>query len=158
MLKKTFIPSNSMQILINNKIINQVTSTKFLGIEINSIEGWKEHISVVNKKVARAIGIISRIRYKLSVKTSMLLYDSLILSQLTYCNIIWAAAYKSSLTKINSLQKRALKLCLSKSYQWSRTNNFQSQEDERSAVSVFKRTNRLSVQNINLCQALKFIY
>ena len=88
----------------------------------------------------------------------MLLYDSLILSQLIYCNIIWAAAYKSSLTKINSLQKRALKLCLEKSYQYSRTNNFQSQEDERSAVSVFKCTNRLSVQNINLCQTLKFIY
>ena len=99
-------------IATNNNVIKQVTSTKFLGLHINNNMDWKEHIGVVSQKISRAIGIIRRTRCKLSSKTSMLLYGSLILTQLTHCNITWAATYKTALTKLYILQKRALKLCI----------------------------------------------
>ena len=91
--KKNQTSLHTPQVQIENNVIYQVTSTKFLGIEINSVNGWKEHISIINQKISRAIGIIRRVRYKLSTKTTMLLYDSLILSHLTYCNIFWASTY-----------------------------------------------------------------
>ena len=152
--KKNYSPSNCSQIVIDNNTIKHVTSTKFLGIEINSLIGWKEHISVINQKISRAIGVIRRVRFKLTVKTSMLLYDSLILSQITYCNILWASTYKTSLSKIYILQKRALKLCMGKRHQYNITNQVNTPENK----SIFKQANRLSIYDINKFQIAKFIY
>ena len=141
--------------MINNTIIKQVTTTKFLGVEINTEAGWKEHISIINQKISRTIRVIRRVRTKLSIKTCMLLYDSLILSQLTYCNMIWASTYKTTLLKTYSLQKRALKLCFGRKFQNTR-NNYQTVE--RYSLSIFKQANRLSVFDLNKCQIAEFVY
>ena len=109
--KKYSITKNSLQILIDNNVITQAASTKFLGLEINSELNWANHTSLITNKIARAIGVIRRIRYKLTKAASMLLYDTLIVSHINYCNILWASNYKTTLSKIYSLQKRALKLC-----------------------------------------------
>jgi len=71
--KKNIASSNPAVIIMNTNIIKQVTSTKFLGVLINSEIGWKEHISAITMKISRALGVISRIRYGLTAKTCMLL-------------------------------------------------------------------------------------
>ena len=88
--KKT---ANSIHIHIDKVAINRVSSNKFLGVLIDEELNWKEHIASVATKIGRIIGILFRIRYKISYKTTMLLYNSLILSQINYCNIIWASNY-----------------------------------------------------------------
>ena len=138
---------------MENTIIKQVTSTKFLGVNINAENGWKDHINEVTKKISRALGIIRRIRYKLTTKTAMLLYDALILTHITYCNIVWAATYKTALKRIYVIQKRALKVCLerkSATYPKCQTNSNMN--------SVFVTSNRLSIYNLNKLQTVKFIY
>ena len=97
---------NINPVLINNVTINQVSSTRFLGVEINSEFNWKDHIKIVSKKVAIAIGLISIVKFKLSNKTLMLLYDTLVLAQLSYCNMIWASTYKTTLDKLYILRKK----------------------------------------------------
>ena len=141
--------------MINNTIIKQLTTTKFLGVEINTEAGWKEHISIINQKISRAIEVIRCVRTKLSIKTCMLLYNSVILSQLTYCNMIWASTYKTTLLKTYSLQKRALKLWFGRKFQNTR-NNYQTVE--RNSLSIFKQANRLSVFDLNKWQIAKFVY
>jgi len=103
--KKLQSPQNFVIVTMENTIIKQVTSTKFLGVNINTENGWKDHINEVTKKISRALGIIRRIRYKLTTKTAMLLYDALILSHITYCNIVWAATYKTRLKWLYVMQK-----------------------------------------------------
>ena len=92
--------------------ITRVFETKFVGVIIDSQLSWKSLINTVNSKIASIIGVISKIRYKLCERSAMLLYDSLIVSHLTYCNILWASNYKSLLEKTIVLQKRALRVCL----------------------------------------------
>jgi len=96
------------------------------------------------KKLSCAVGIISKIRYKLNQKSSLLLYDTLVLSHLTYCNIVWASTYKSSLTKIYSLQRRVLKICR---YTYKVYN-----------ISIFKFCNRLSIYDLNKMSIAKFVF
>ena len=112
--RKNYLTSNSSEFLLDNVKINLVTSTKFLGVEVNSDLSWSDHINSVSNKIARAIGVIARIRHKLTRRSLILLYDTLIASLLSYCNIIWASTYRTPLLKIYSLQKRALKLCTGK--------------------------------------------
>ena len=40
-----------------------------------------------------------------------MLYNSLILPHIQYCNLIWAGTYSSSLNKILMYQKRAIRIC-----------------------------------------------
>jgi len=148
--QKNEIASNVNFIQINNITINKVPSTKFLGVQINSEFNWKDHINTITKKVSRAIGVIGRIKYRLTKRTLMLLYDTLVLSQLTYCNVVWASTYKTSLSKLYILQKKALRLCSSTS-----VKNVMLGQNK---ISIFQTNNKLSIFDLNKYQTVKFIY
>src|SRR6266516_301111 len=105
------------EIFIGNQSIIKLKNCKFLGVEIDSALKWKNHIRQVEIKLSSAIYIIRNIRYKINRVTALKLYDTLILSHLTYCNVLWGNAYKSYLENLYRLQKRALRLCFGeKSY------------------------------------------
>ena len=112
--KKSIAATSSFSVNFDNIQVKQVSSVKFLGVEIDSNLAWKDQISKVEKKISSAIGVVSKVRFKITNKTALLLYDALIASQLNYCNIVWAATYKSSLDRLYVLQKRALRICFHK--------------------------------------------
>ena len=84
-------------------------STKFLGVTLDSNLSWNEHIHNVHTSAARNIVILYKMKEFVSEKSLLILYNSLVLSHINYCNVIWG---NCSLTKINSLlllQKRAVR-------------------------------------------------
>jgi len=94
----------------NNAII-RVERCTFLGVIIDERMSWKPpHILSITSTVARNLGVMKRARSKIDARTILLLYDTLILPHLNYCNIIWASSSKSQLCKIYRLQKRAIRL------------------------------------------------
>jgi len=95
--------------------------------------------------VSSAIGVISKVRYKLDMKTAFLLYNTLILPHLNYCNIVWGSTYQSTHNRLFILQKRALKICT------FRDNRVSTDE-------LFKDCNKISLMNINKTQISKFVY
>ena len=96
---------------MDGKAVQQVLVTKFLDIEIDHSLNWKSHITKVEQKISSAVGVLGRIRYKLNQKTALMLYNTLILPHIGYCNLIWASNYKSALVKLYQMQKRALRIC-----------------------------------------------
>jgi hypothetical protein len=101
-------PNNSQIITINNTPLKQVNSCKFLGLVIDHHLTWQEHINSVENKIAKNVGILSKLTYKLPKHILLTLYHSLIQPYISYCNIVWASTYKTRLNKIFSLQKKAL--------------------------------------------------
>ena len=120
--------------VISQLIQNKLKNCKFLGVEIDSALKWKNHISQVEIKLSSAIYVIRNIRYKINRLTALKLYDTLILSHLTYSNVLWGNAYKS----------RALRLCFG--------------ENNLSSDLLFDRTNRLSLLNIHNLLTMKLIF
>ena len=55
--------------LINNAIVSEVQSTKFLGIIIDSNLKWTEHINLIKTKISKGIGIIAKARKYLKQST-----------------------------------------------------------------------------------------
>ena len=78
-----------MQILINNKIVKQEKTIKYLGIFIDSHLSWKTHISHISKKVCRGIGVLSKLRHFSNTEILKQLYYTLIYPFFTYGLIIW---------------------------------------------------------------------
>ena len=101
---------------MNNCTINSVHCTKFLGLIIDDKLTWSDHIREITKKVAKTVGIISRIRHFLPTNVLLTLYDSLILPHLNYGIILWGSSATSYLIRLVSLQKRCLRLITNSPY------------------------------------------
>ena len=83
---------------------------KYLGVIIDQHLSWKHRINYIALKISRNIGIISRLRHFVPLKTLQSIYNSLISPYISYGLIAWGQASKSYLEKILILQKRAVRL------------------------------------------------
>ena len=68
------------------------------------------HMSNICKTASAKVKSLSRIRNVLVNKRAKLLYRFFILSQFNYCSIIWMFYSKTSLIKIEQIQKRGLRI------------------------------------------------
>ena len=91
--------------------IKRVQTTTFLGVIIDQHLTWNDHILAISNKIARNIGVISRLRHVLPQNIMILLYNSMILPYLTYCNVVWANTYPTRLQRLFKLQKRIVRIC-----------------------------------------------
>ena len=114
-----FGPKNIQEeatIKINDVVIERVFHTKFLGVEIDHKFCWKEHIKKVQSKVAKNVAILYKLKYLLESNTLLVMYNTLILPYLMYCCEIWGNTYKSRLSNIMLLQKKAIRVVAKVNY------------------------------------------
>ena len=105
--------THKFQISINNKIIGQSCSTKYLGVTIDEKLSWKDHIQNLKSKLAKNCYALAKAKNYLDQSTLRSMYYSLIYSHLQYGISSWGCAAKSHLTTVETLQKQALRhICL----------------------------------------------
>ena len=93
---------------INNKLLKQEASIRYLGILIDLNLNWKCHITHICKNILRDIGLLSKIRYYVENHILAMLYYSLIHPFLIYGLIAWGNIYPTNTKKIVTLQKKAI--------------------------------------------------
>ena len=81
-----------IKLCINNVPNYQVDNTIFLGVIIDDDLNWSNHISYINSKIAKGIGIICRARKFLSQSALINLYYAFIFPYLIYCVEVWGNA------------------------------------------------------------------
>ena len=108
--KNRRVPNDLPLIIIDDNVICRKESHQFLGIIIDEFMSWKLHVNHLSLKLARSIGVLSRLKYFLPSNILFLLYNSIIVPHLNYCNMIWGNTYKSYLNKLLLLQKRAIRI------------------------------------------------
>ena len=89
---------------------------KLVGIRLDEGLTYRYQIAHVRQKVAQSLSLIIRSKAFLSYRAKLLLYSSLIKSQLTYCVSIWGGACKTYLDKLISLQKKAIRIVVGAPY------------------------------------------
>ena len=109
--KKIIMPHES--ICIGNEEINQVESTKFLGVYIDSKLNWQQHIKCVKNKISKGAGIIYKVKPLLNESTLLTLYYSFVYPYLYYGIIAWGTTYESYLKSVKVAQKRVIRVIAS---------------------------------------------
>ena len=107
------LANTNPDIYIDGTRLDIVTSTKFLGVILDSELTWKSHINHLSKKIAKSVGIISLARKNLHRKTLIQLYHAFIYPYLSYCVLIWGNSPASTLWPVYKLQKLALRIIMS---------------------------------------------
>ena len=94
------------KIKIDNKYIEQVDTTKFLGILIDN-----NVTSHVTKIVPKYNGIVRKVCPFLNSESLHTLYNTLILPYLSYCTIVWGDQNNSNLNSLFITQKKIVRTC-----------------------------------------------
>jgi len=132
-------------IFIDGLPLDKKDHTKFLGIIIDKHLTWNDHTINVSSQIAKGTGILYRLRHILPQKSLLILYNTLILPYISYCNIAWGNCSKTNLDHILRLQKKAVRLC-TKSAHLTHTD------------PLFHQLKVLKIYDINVLQTAIFVF
>jgi len=136
-----------LRIAIENKNIERVESTKFLGIYIDSKLNWKEHIAHVKRKVAISLSVLHKVKYIVNTPALYSLYCTIILPHLMYCCEIWGNNYQETIKPLHILQKRAMRIL-------DGAKNLYREHTS----PIFFKFNLLNIYDIIKYQSMSFMY
>ena len=138
------IPLQLPELKIHNTIIKRERATKFLGIIIDENLTWKNHIELIESKVAKNIGMLYKAKFILNKKCLRDLYFAFIHSYLSYANIGWASTNPNKLKKLYNKQKHAARIICN--------------EDRLAhAKPLMKSLKILNIYQVNIFQTLNFM-
>ena len=92
--------------------IEQVKKTKLLGVILDSQLSWSDHIDNITTKMGRGLAMVRKCSTYLTSSVMGQVIQSLVFCHLYYCPVIWSAANKSDLNKLQIVQNRAARLAL----------------------------------------------
>ena len=108
------LPDNIPDILLNNSILDRLSSTRYLGVYLDDNLNWSAHVGYISRKLSRYIPVIFKVRQCLTRESLKLLYNSLIYPHLIYCNTVWGSARNSHISSLINIQKKIIIILLFK--------------------------------------------
>ena len=111
---------------INGTPVNQVSTSKSLGVLIDTNLTWGSHIEKLAKKIASGIAVIKRVRQFVPPATLHLIYKSLIQPLFDYYNVVWGSCGIKLADKLQKLQNRAARALTFSSYDAEASQLFQN--------------------------------
>ena len=85
---------------------------KYLGVVLDDKLAFDDHINQVHTKASKKLGILRRARDYLDTGTSLLLYKSLVLPHLDYCELVYMCTTIQNLNKLQLIQNGACRTIL----------------------------------------------
>ena len=92
--------------------VEQVKEVKLLGVTIDESLSWSTQIKKTVVRMIYGIYAIRRSAHLLTNTSVRLVIQSLVLSNLDYCPVIWSSASKQEISKLQLAQNRAARLAL----------------------------------------------
>ena len=95
---------------MNNNEIASSNEEKLLGILLDSKLNFDSHITSLCKKAGQKLSALARINHYLTQDQKLLLLNSVVKSQFSYCPLIWMFTSRYLNNALNSIHERALRL------------------------------------------------
>ena len=105
------LPSQELDVKIQNRPLCQVNNVRYLGVEIDCTMSFNNHIDSVCSKISRSIGILKYCRF-LPITVLKNLYNALVLPHFDYCSSVWSCTSVKNMSRLQRLQNRAMRCIL----------------------------------------------
>ena len=112
LLKNKTVNAEDFNIIVDNDILNLTDDMTVLGINIDNKLNFNSHVSSMCNKAGRQLNVLQRLKGSLDYASRLSIYKSFIMSNFNYCPVVWMFTSKSSLLKLETIQKRALRFVL----------------------------------------------
>ncbi len=112
-----FGPKHKLQnmdapLYINNEKLEKTNKMKYLGVILDEELNFNDHINYIHTKATNKLGILRKSRDFLDRKTSLLLYQSLVLPHFDYCDTTYSCTTQANLNKLQLIQNSACRTVL----------------------------------------------
>ena len=102
--------SIDLNLRYENKTITCCKSSKYNGVTIDNKLKFKAHIRNIEGRIARSVGILTKLRYLFPSSALLLLYYALIHPHLSFSLPIWGSTYPTYIQKLQRLQNKAIRI------------------------------------------------
>ena len=126
--QKHQLASLSLNLIVDNKAVEQVNEHKLLGVIIDSKMCWQPHIDKLQNRLSKALFLLSKLQSVINQEARQLFYNAHIKAHIDYASIVWDGCSAVLFNKINSQYRRAVKLIL--------PNNSLSTIDKMKAINI----------------------
>ena len=101
---------DNISIKMNGLKLTPVDYIKYLGMYIDKFLDWNLHLEELGKKLSRANGILSKLRYNAPLKTCIQVYYAIFYSYLNIgCNV-WSFTNEKNIEDIQILQNKCVRI------------------------------------------------
>ena len=112
-IRQSVKKAKTCELYLGGKRIQNVPTFRYLGFVLDSTLNFKAHISDVIKKVIHKKYLLSRLMPFLNKNVALLIYKTMVLPYFDYCDVVYATACTNDLEKLQRVQNKCLKTCLS---------------------------------------------
>ena len=135
--------TNDLSIKSGDTTIIESTEEKLLGVTLDKQLSFKTHVQSLCKKASQKLHALSRISYLLDTEKLKHIMRAFILSQFSYCPLVWMFCDRHLDSKINHIHKKALSIAYKDS-----VSAFDTLLIRDNSVSVHKRNLQLLMTEI----------
>ena len=107
-------------LFMNNIKLDKVSSYKYLGIQIDAYLNFHKYLQDCIQRVTYKIHMLAKIRSYIDFNSALTIYKTMILPVFEYGDIAYDQADFKSLDKLQTLQNRALRICINQNVHISR--------------------------------------
>ena len=102
--------SEKPNIVVDGIPVQQVSSSKSLGVQIDENPNWVNHVDMTSKKIFSRISAIKPVRHLVPLETLLTIYNALVQSHLDCCSAVWRNCNKGLSDKLRKLQNRTARI------------------------------------------------
>lgn len=111
-MKNKILNYDQLDLKINNMRIERLSEFNFLGIMFNDTLSWKSHTDKISSKVAKFVGILTKLKHYLPTHILRTLYCSMVQSHFLYGILVWGF----ELSRLQKIQKKAIRVICNARY------------------------------------------
>ena len=104
------------EICIDNKLIDRVSSYKYLGVTLDATLNYNAHLKNCISLASHKVFLLSKIRKYITFEAANRMYKTMILPIVEYGDILYDGSNQKLLGKLQTLQNRGLRLIYYKQY------------------------------------------
>ena len=135
--------SNDLSIKIGSTTITESREEKLLGATLDKQLSFKTHVQLLCKKASQKLHALSRTSYLFDTEKLKHIMRAFILSQFSYCPLVWMFCDRYLNNKINHIHKKALRIAYK-----DNVSDFDTLLTRDNSVSVHKRNLQLLMTEI----------
>ncbi len=105
--KMRFVP---VAVHIDSQPIPQQNSHRHLGLELDEFINWNSHTAVLVRKLSSKLGLLFRVRKRLSGTIIRDIYLTCLLPSLEYGSLVWSGMRKGNNVQLAKIHRRAARL------------------------------------------------
>ena len=102
--------SNNLSLNIDSSVVKSCNEKKLLGIKIDNKLSFESHVTNLCTKASQKLHALSRISNLMDINKRKILFNTYILSQFSYCPLVWMFHSRKINNRINRIHERALRL------------------------------------------------